>query len=275
MKKLMPSKVVLMAATPLIASFAIAIPSARAATFALSEAEVSFTNFNISSVGDIATSTNTNASPNVVNGNVTTEAQANAVFLATPPQAANQSFSTITGDGLGYDGFAFSQAKIIGNFFVFGNNNSNQFSFNFTTNLNLEAAVDQPSTESAIAKGNIAFVLFGGQSPNQLTPIDFFVLTGKVDTSSNNEFLNLRNSKSITLLGKSLNTDFGSTQESALALVQGLYSRNFKLPTYLTLVETTTNEVTASAAVPEPSTMAAIAISGIAGCILKRRTKAS
>lgn len=273
MKKRLFPETLLQVTAPWVTGLALTIAPAQAATFGLSEAEVSFTDFNRTVVPDSTSSfTDTDTSTSAAIGTVTAESQANAIFLSTPPLAVTQTFSTVFGDGLDYIGTASSQAQVIGSFFIPGMRNDSLFSFNFEANLNLQAAVDQPITESAIANGTIAFILFGGQDPNQLAPLDFFVLTGNVNTAGADDALQSKQSKHVKLTSKSLDTTFGGSQEAAVALIQGLYTRSFDRPTYLTLVETTTNSVTA-ASVPEPSSMLAIVISGITGCVLKRRFK--
>jgi hypothetical protein len=261
-------------ATPLFASSAVALAPAEAATLALSTGQATL--FNFSRSPDAGTSfADTDTDTDALGGRVNATANANANLLAEPPIGTNETFSRVVGESVigestDYFGFADSQAEVIGSFLIPGSTGKQQFSFDFVGTLRLLTEIDDAHTESAQARGSIAFFLFDDTRPGERRLIDFFTVSGNLDTPGQDDELEARSSRNFTFAEKSLNRKFGGLQEAAIADIQGSYARTFELPTRLTLIEAKSNFATAEA-VPEPSTMAAIAVSGVLGTIWKRR----
>lgn len=252
--KLQETKRLFFLFTPLVTAFNLAISPTIAATLASSEAKLQIDKFN-QVPSDIRVITDAKTYSLAINGQVTTNANANAAFIANlfEPYAYNESLSTAYGNGNSYLGLARSAAGIIGYNFVVGSGET--FSFDFTGLLNLETSIDNPSFESASASGNVSFQLYDSISHSL---IDFFSVGGNLDTVGNNDFLGYGKSSSINLntQGTSFVNSFGGIQESAKASFKGNYSRTFDRLTYLTLVEVKTNQVSVKA--PEPSTTLAL-----------------
>lgn len=253
--------------TPLIAISVLASPS-QAATLALSNGALEFTNFTQSPL-NIGTQTNTNTLTVAKNGIVQAQAIADALFISAPPEATDVSLSQAWGEGRDYLGLAQSEASVIGDFVV---DADTPFSFNFQAALNLKTSIDNPPHENARAGGDISFVLF--DKTNQ-SVLDFFSLEGNLTTPGDNDFVALQKSDNIALSVPSLDSEFGGNQEFATALVKGSLQRSFAQKTDLTLIEVKTNQARVQA--PEPSTTLALLLScgaiGIAA--IRRRANVS
>lgn len=265
-----------LALAPIAASAVGFAPAANAATFALSEASAKFTQFSLIPESQEVL-TNTDTQTIATDGEVSANSDAEAVFFATPPEAANFSFSEVEGDGADYRGVAASQAKVIGNFFIPQSAKDKSFSFDFSLNLSLFSAIDDATFESANATGAIAFWIYGGSDPNNLSLLDFLTVKAFVNTPNNNDGLEFGKTANVTLTNNILSSNFGGLQESADASINGFYHRLFKGETYLQLVEAKSNEASNQAsaeAVPEPATTLAALISGAIGWLLKRRRAA-
>ena len=261
-----------LAIAPIVASSVMVAPAANAATLALSDASAAFTQFSlIPESQEVYTNTDTNTI--ATDGEVSANSDAEALFFATPPAAANFSFTQVEGNGARYRGVAFSQAKVLGNFFIPQDAKDKAFSFDFALNLSLFAEIDDATFESANAIGAIAFWIYGGSDPDNLSLLDFLTVKGMVNTPNNNDGLEFDQTANITLANKTLSSNFGGLQESATASINGSYHRLFEGETYITLVEAKSNEASAEA-VPEPTTTLAALISGAIGWVLKRRQSA-
>lgn len=261
-----------LAVTPIVASAVVFAPGVNAATFALSEASAAFTQFSLIPESQ-EVFTNTNTKTIAIDGEVSANSDAEAVFFATPPEAANFSFSEVEGEGAEYRGVATSQAKVLGSFFIPQAAKDKAFSFDFSLNLSLFTEVDDATFESANAIGTIAFWIYGGSDPNNLSLLDFLTVEGIVSTANNNDTLKFNQTANIILANNTLSSNFGGLQESAQASISGSYHRLFQGETYITLVEAKSNEASAEA-VPEPTTTFAALISGAIGWALKRRRAA-
>ncbi len=237
-------------ATPLVTGLSIGIAPSSAAIIAGSAAEVSMDNFSHRPT-DTGTFANTNTLAIANKGVVTSEANANAVFVSNCQQlfAANLSESTVKGGGSEYSGLAQSQAAILGDFYI---NAKETFSFNFQTVLHLLTSVDNPQSERARVSGNISFWLIDTIA-NIL--LDSFELASTLDSSAG-IFLNLSASNSFSPTNINLNF---LTQGSATTMsfsTSGVYSRTFDGATNLRLVEVKNNLAEAEAeSVPEPTTV--------------------
>lgn len=299
----------LLIATSAIATSLLANSPSQAATIALSDSFVILNEFSQNPIRTgTDTKTNTNTVANGDDGSAIAIAQAQASFLSNPllpadtssdtdmninqlpmeppadidlgleeeiapllsslasPAAYNTSSSIVTGFGKNNSGRANSEATVIGDFFV---NAGTSFSFDFITNLNLYASVDDPITENAAASGDILLALVNPETDEVL---DFFLATGKVD-SKNQDVLDYLGSSNISLEPLNQQTDFGSNQESADLIVQGSLKRDFEQDTNVRLVEFKRNQ--AEVAVPEPLTISGSLLSGCFLLIAKRRRKAN
>ncbi|PSB23735.1 PEP-CTERM sorting domain-containing protein [Stenomitos frigidus] len=267
MKLLGTTQTLFLAIFPIVAASVTALPG-QAATFALSEANATFSNFNL-----LPDSTSTDAVTSAIalsfGGNVASAADANALFQVNPPEASNLSVSQASGQFGSYLGLADSQATVIGRFLV-----SDLFQFIFQTNLNLIVAADHPTLENANASGALLVSVFNSTDPNKLSPLDFFTIAGRLDTSSQLDFLQGESSNHFTFTPTPvLNTLFGETTKSAQASAAGSYQRVFETPTYITLVESKVNHAEVQA-VPEPSGFLGLCLGGAVLVYRSRRQAA-
>lgn len=252
----------LLIVSPVLASSVLLISPGQAATFALSEGELVFSNFSQSPMSTL-TDTNTNAVVISDYGNVFTEAESMAFFGGTPTQALNFSSSVAGGDNTAYLGMAESEATIRG---VFDIDKDSVFSFDFATNLNLATSVDRPERESASAGGELFFALFDVE---ENTILDSFSLAGDLTKQGNNNFIGYQKEGNVILTHSNTDYDFVGNQKLAMADVDGYVKRYFTHPTTLALVQVKSNEVMVST--PEPSIIVGLIVSsGIIGVVLRR-----
>lgn len=254
--------------TPLVTGSVLAASPTLAATIASSQARVNIGNFSHHPF-DVNAITNTNTHTIATQGNVTADANAEAVFPFNPslPEkpAFNTSLSQASGAGLGYFGLAQSHAALIGyDFVVEGNNN---FSFDFQAFLDLNTSIDDSSFEHANADGGVSLQLYDTTDSNNWLLLDTFSLDGRLATLGNRDFLDYYKTNSITFdpSKTSFESSFGVTKESAKASVVGKYSRHFDRFTSLTLIEAKGNQVTVKAKVPEPSSLMGLLLFGLGG----------
>lgn len=234
-----------------IAPLVISTTPSIAATLGTSEAVVNINNFSQNPL-DVLTLTDTFTDTVATNGQVNADADAVAVFVTDPPASAgNLSYSTVNGSGSEYVGSAESTAAVIGyNFIV---NKGDTFSFNFDAALSLATSIENPQFETAIASGSISLNVYDTTNQNNWIKLDSFNLYGNIATSGNKDYIDYRTSRHISLdpIATTVDTNFGGEQESAIATVQGVFSRTFDRLTNLTVVEVKNNQ--ASVSVPEPS----------------------
>ncbi|NJM73144.1 MAG: hypothetical protein HC862_25095 [Scytonema sp. RU_4_4] len=253
-------------ATPLIASSALGIAPSQAATFAYSEGEFNFTNINQTPL-TIGTQTDTNTIGIGNGGTVDTLAQAEATFVASPAEAFNLSLSEAFGENKDYLGLAESEATVIGEFVV---DAGTSFSFDFTADFNLYTSIDNPPVENAKAAGDISFALIDTTNNSVL---DFFSLTGNLNTQGDDDFLTYEKSDNVTLSDPVTTSNFGGNEESATASIQGSVQRSFDDITSLALVEVKSNQVRVTA--PEPSgSLALLSCCSVIGVVTRARRKA-
>lgn len=265
-------KRLLLLATPVMASSMLIASPSQAATFASSEATFNIENFNRNPLG-IRTITDTVTKAISTDGQVNANANANANFEVDPnfalTFASNSSTSESKGQGVSYLGEGQSFAGVIGYDFLVQPGET--FSFDFNGLLDLKTSIDNPTAENATANGLLKFELYDTEGN---TLLDSFTIAGNLATPGNDDALDIKQSNSITLNPRqsSYNTSFGGTQEIAQAAVKGNYSRTFDQSTYLTLVETKTNQVRVKA--PEPSTVLSLLFGcGILAMTKKRKRK--
>ncbi|NES84340.1 MAG: hypothetical protein F6K10_24640 [Moorea sp. SIO2B7] len=240
-----------------------------AATFALSKGSFDFRNFSTDPL-EVVTMSEADTFVISTGGEVIVEANAESNFNPDSPdplqRARNKSLSTAEGEGSNYRGIAESFAGLIGyNFFV---DAGETFSFDFNGFLDLITMIDNPPAESASAEGTVVFELY---DTNDLsTPIDFFALSGNLETLGYDDFLVSAHSDNVFAYNDFTKL-FGGTEEFALADVQGYYERTFETATYLTLVEVKTNKVTVKA--PESSNLLGLLFFGLLSIGYRVKTK--
>ncbi|WP_445214782.1 PEP-CTERM sorting domain-containing protein [Brasilonema sp. UFV-L1] len=264
-------KRILLMVTPAIATSMLAALPSQAATFGSSEATFNIQNFNrnplsIRTIADTVTNTIS------TNGQVNTNANANANFQVDPNYAltfaSNSSTSKAQGQGSSYFGEGQSFAAVLGYDFLVQPGET--FFFDFNGLFDLKTSIDNPTAENATANGLLKFELYDSESNSLL---DSFSIVGNLATPGKDDAVELKYSSSITLdPAQTFNTSFGGTQEFAQGTVKGKYSRTFDKLTYLTLVETKTNQVRVQA--PEPSVVFGLLFScAMLGITWKRKRK--
>ncbi|NEO79485.1 hypothetical protein [Moorena sp. SIO4G3] len=266
MNKTIAKKLLLFAT---VTSSVLAAAPSLAATFALSKGSFDFRNFSTDPL-EVVTLAEADTFVISTGGDVIAEANAESSFtpdsLDPLKRARNKSLSTAEGEGSNYRGVAESFAELIGyNFFV---DAGETFSFDFNGFLDLITMIDNPPAESASAEGTVVFELY--HSDDLSTPIDFFALSGNLETLGDDDFLESAHSENV-FADNDFTKLFGGTEEFALADVQGYYERTFETATYLTLVEAKTNKVTVKA--PESSNLLGLLFFGLLSIGYRVKTK--
>ena len=229
-------RLVLCAAPLVTGSVLVALPG-LSATLANSGSAVNFNNFshNPESVAAVA---DTTAYSEIINsGALVTKADAVAAFIpdssASSTQAFGASLSTVQGEGDNYLGEAKSLAQLVGYNFTVGAGET--FSFDFGGLLGLQTSVDYDS-EAANAFGAIGFQLYDTTDANAPVPLDFFTISGNLDSTSNNDYVDAFQSSKVTLNQNDGITSFGGKQEVAQSSFMGKLSRFFERATSIALV---------------------------------------
>lgn len=247
--------------TSFVAGSIFAILPSRAATIALSEGQLSFTNFTQSPASTF-TDAQTQAISIFGGGSVFTEADAIAFFNVFPPFALNTTSTLATGSNQNYLGIAESFAQVIGNFNIEADT---IFSFDFVANLSLFVGIERPITENANARADIFFALLDITN-EKANVLETFVLTGNLSTQNNNNFIltSFNDNSSLEILEP-------ITQQRLLtATASGSVERYFGNSTTLSLIGINRNR--AAVAVPEPSNyLTSLFIFGFILLALKRK----
>ncbi|MCV3214555.1 PEP-CTERM sorting domain-containing protein [Plectonema radiosum NIES-515] len=258
--------------TPLIATSSLVTSPTQAATLASSQGEFYLQNFSLDPEVT-ATTNNANISTIAKDSEVSATNNANIDFLLEPPEVINKSFSQAFGQNQNYLGLANADGKVLGNFFV---DAGESFSVDFTAALDLETSIDKPAAENARASADISFLLFdttdianqgllddfftqllSDTTPNtKKTPLDFFSLSGNLNSFNTNDFITSQKSEYFTLSKQDTQLNFGGKAEFATALFTGSIKRSFANPTNLTFIQVRKSQVKVS--VPEPSTSLAL-----------------
>ncbi|MEA5570161.1 hypothetical protein [Calothrix sp. UHCC 0171] len=229
------------------------VPS-NAATLAFSQVDVQFTNFS-QSTATIELVNQADISGETNGGLFGGQNNATNNFTASPPEVNSSAFSLAFGESRDYIGSAQTQAGILANFDVGA---GELFSFDFSTTVNLQTAVDNPGIEKANARGDISFFLFDTTniSPVEIqdffahvisnissenikfkyNPLDTFRLGGSLNTIGFQDFINYQSSQSIVFKNENKETDFGGNQENASILIRGSLQRNFANTSNVTLI---------------------------------------
>jgi len=275
--------------TPLIATSALLTSPSQAATFSSSQGTLDLTN--LSKSFSTTESQNLGNVSAVANGGIVNAQNINAVanVIPSPLEVYTSATSLASGESKDYLGTAETAAKIIGNFDVAP---GQLFSFNFTSALDLETAIDNPPTENANASGKLSFLLFDttdipeknlpdflsgllSDTTNSIpkNPLDFFSLTGNLNTLGNDNFITNQKSQNVTLT-EDKEFSFGGTQEFATDFVEGSLQRSFDRKANLTLVVFRSTQARVIA--PEPSMNLALGLFfGLLVVATKGRRKAA
>jgi hypothetical protein len=250
---------------PVFATLTLSSSPSLAATFASSSANAFLHSFSHAPLS-IETLTDTETFTFASSGSVDANADSDAFFNNQIPFtfAVNETLAKAKGYGQEYVGIANSEAAVIGRHFLIPAGST--FSFDFLSLLQLNTSIDNPPGEAAIAEGNISFFLFDDSTQK---PIDFFILSGLLETAGNDDFFEVKASDGFNFLLDYSEQEFGGNQEFITAEYLGEFSRYFSEDTSLTLVEVKTNAVLVKA--PEPSSFVAFFIFGVTGVALKKR----
>ncbi|CAD5981982.1 hypothetical protein PCC9214_04897 [Planktothrix tepida] len=255
-------------ATPVIALLSSVSPG-FAGTLAQAEANTLISDFSQVPT-NTSTFTDTQTTALAIRGITLAEANANANFnVCLEPEncltlTENSSQAKAQGEGQEYLGLAYSEAVGIGYQFKIAENQ--EFSFKFSSFLNLEVLPSLFSKESAQAENYIAFYLFDDLTNNLL---DFLSLNSSLN-SSNQLNLSLENSQGFQL-SPLTTTNAQGNQVSANIVLSGLYSREFSQSQSLTLITYQNSKTLVKS--PEPSTSLSLLIMGILGIALSLKKK--
>ncbi|MFH7027354.1 MAG: hypothetical protein ACHBN1_18615 [Heteroscytonema crispum UTEX LB 1556] len=279
--------------TPLIATSTLFASPSQAATFALSEGNLNFTDIN-GELSIFRPSNNANTLALANGGTIFTENRnVQNELIASPLKISSSASSVVFGESKDYLGTAETEGRIVSNFDV---DAGKPFSFNFNAGLNQVTAIDDPTIENAKASGDVSFFLLdttdiatdnldsfieseliSNTNSNLLkNPLDFFSLTSVLNTRGNDDFVIKQFSKNIKLFQQDSQFQYGGNQEFARTLIGGFLERVFDKKANLTLlaVRRTQTRVTA----PEPSTSLALLLFSVLIAIAtksKRQTETS
>ncbi|WP_062296745.1 hypothetical protein [Nostoc piscinale] len=255
----------LLLTTSWLASSVLLTSPSQAATIALSQGRLLFTNFSQSPTSTF-TNTDTNATSIFNGGNVATNADAIAYLGTTPPVGYSSTSNQAFGENNGYLGIGNSKSTIQG---VFDVNNNTHFSFNFTGDLNLATFTDNPQQEIASGSGNLGFALINLANNNVL---DYFQIAGSL-TTAGNDILTYQNSKNVKF-GAFTSSNIAGEQEFTTTAFNGSLNHYFQDQTTIALV--VYNSTQSKVAVPTPSMLPALIFGwGAISLGLKRKRQKS
>ncbi|MBE9005388.1 hypothetical protein IQ259_10110 [Fortiea sp. LEGE XX443] len=247
--------------TSLLACSVLEISPSQAATIALSQGNLLFTNFSQSPSSSF-TSTDINAVSISQDGSVTSQADAIAYLGATPPVGFNYTSNQALSENQGSSGLGESEATIKG---IFDVDKNTHFSFNFVADLDLTTFTDNPRQEKASASGNLGFALIDIANNNVL---DYFNVDGSL-TTAGNDSLSHKNSKNVGF-STFTRSNLGGQQEFTTATFDGYLNRHFHNKTTVALVAV--NATKSNVAAPVPSMLPALVLSwGVISVGLKRK----
>ncbi|MBR8837834.1 MAG: hypothetical protein DSM106950_28465 [Stigonema ocellatum SAG 48.90 = DSM 106950] len=246
-------------ATP--STSASALTPSQAATFASSQGELNFTNFSLP-FSIVEKQNQGDTSPTAKGGNVEAQNLHAIVNVQEKPASASTSaLSQAFGNSKFYSGTAKTQSKIIANFNV---EPGKLFSFDFSATVDLQTRINEQKFEKSRASGEISFKLFDTTDipkenlPSFLaallsddtnhsikkSPLDFFSLTGNLNTPGNNDSIAKEKSHNVTITSEDKKFNIGGTQESAKYPVKGSFKHSFDKRTNLTLIALRKTEAT-------------------------------
>ncbi|BAY36587.1 hypothetical protein NIES2111_09140 [Nostoc sp. NIES-2111] len=238
----------LLLTTSWLASSVLLTSPSQAATIALSQGSLLFTNFSQS-----PTSTFTNADTNATSifngGDVATKADAIAYLGVTPPVGYSFTSNQVFGENKDSTGLGSSKATIQGIFEVDKN-----FSFNFSGDLNLATLTNNPRQESASVNGNLGFALIN-LANNKI--LDYFQVNGNL-TTGKNDSLTYQNSSNVKFSALN-NSSLGGSKEFYTANFDGSLNHYFNNKTTVALVAFNSTEARVST--PTPSMLSGVVLS--------------
>lgn len=268
-------KKLILQVSPIVATSLLASSPSLAATFSSSFSELTFTNFNqenaaFEAINDANASTETNADDSIADFRNFSETNAEP----NPLEISNFAESLTFGEGSNYSAFAQTMPRFFANFDI-GRNET--LSFDFTTVIDLEAAVDKPGVETADAAGDIAFYLLDttGTTPenrfdflnstqldsNQISQnniLEYFTLAanidalGKVDSFNNTKSQNIVLRSDNNFSGVEEIGDSGRIRAISTSLFEGSVERFFEEDRNVTLLAFKNTK--SNVKIPEPST---------------------
>ncbi|GBE91020.1 PEP-CTERM -sorting domain protein [Nostoc cycadae WK-1] len=255
----------LLLTTSWLASSVLLTSPSQAATIALSQGRLLFTNISQSPTSTF-TNTDTNATSIFQGGNVATNADAIAYLGTTPPVGYSLTSSQAFGENNSYLGIGKSKSTIQG---IFNVNNNTHFSFNFTGDLNLATFTTNTKYEKASASGNLGFALINLANNNVL---DYFQVGGSL-TTAGNDSLTYQNSKNVKF-GAFTMSNFVGQQEFTTTAFSGYLNHYFPNQTTIALVAF--NSTQSRVSVPTPSMLPALIFGwGVISMGLKRKRQKS
>lgn len=249
--------------TPVISISVLFNTPAEAATFAFSKGNLLFSEFS-QSPSNVATDTDTLT---IEEGSGRAIATSEAEFIVKPARAANSSLSAALSRNSSFLGIAESEASVIGNFDIKADTN---FSFDFSSNLELATSIDNPPQENATASGSIFFELIDIENGDTL---EFFNLTGNITTDGDNDFVAFQKSDNLILSETFSAPGFGDLQEFLTVSVEGSFENYFANATNLALVEVKQNRVKVVKTPESSNKLALLLASGVIGVIVHRKRK--
>jgi hypothetical protein len=194
--------------------------------------------------------------------------EASALFSTSNPLVSNRLSTQAIGDkGAKYQGIAQGKSTILGKFFIGDEPETETFSFNFNLSSILEAFVENPQRERSKATANISFLLLGGSNEDDRNVLDYFSLSSKL-TKTDNFYENSSSTQKSRDFKINLFDTFSDSSHNENNIL-GSYKRDFKTPTYLTLVEVKQTDATAN--VPEPLTTVGAGTAALVGAAFKRK----
>jgi hypothetical protein len=238
----------------------------QSATFASSQGELDFTKFS-QSFSVIDKQNYGDTSPTAKGGTV--EAQNIHVIINVseqPPSVTTSATSQVFGGSNDYTGTAKTQSQIIANFDIEA---GKVFSFDFSAIVEIQTRIDNSRLETAKASGAIFFKLFDttdipkqriadflssllSNDTNdkiQRSPLDFFSMTGNLNTPGNNDSIVKEKSPNVTLISEDKKFSVGGTQEVVKTAVKASFQRSFTKRINLTLIAYRRTQVAVTALV--------------------------
>lgn len=251
--------------TPFLATSVLITSPSQAATIALSQGKLLFTNFS-QSPSDTFTTTNTDTTSISQDGSVVSQADAIAYLGVTPSVGYSLTSSQVFGKNTGYSGLGESEAIIQG---IFDVNKNTNFSFDFSANLDLKTFTTNPKYEKASASGNLGFALINLANDHVL---DYFQVDGSL-TTAGNDSLTYQNSKNVKF-GAFTSSNIAGEQEFTTTAFHGYLNHYFQDETTVALVAY--NSTQSKVAVPTPSMLPALIFGwGAISLGLKRKRQKS
>jgi len=268
-------KKLILQVSPIVATSLLASSPSLAATFAGSFGELTFTNFNqenaaFEAINDGNASTATNADDSIADFRNFSETNAEP----TPLDISNIAESLTFGEGSNYSASAETMPRFFANFDVSRNDT---LSFDFTTIVDLEAAVDKPGVETASASGDIAFYLLDTTGisaenrfnflnstqldSNQISQnsiLEYFTLAanidalGKIDLFNNTKSQNINITSDFSFSNVEEIGDLGRSRAISTSLFEGSVERFFEEDRNVTLLAFKNTK--SNVKVPEPTT---------------------